>query len=376
MATASSRDGKVRFMTTVINLSADDVSRLRLKLLNWYDDYARPLPWRRLPGDELIVDPYRIWLSEVMLQQTTVPHAAPYYEAFLKRWPTVHDLASAEDGEVMAAWAGLGYYSRARNLLKGARVIVDQYAGAFPDDETRLLKIPSFGPYTAAAVAAFAFDKPANVVDGNIERIMSRLYAVDEPMPAAKPALKALAAQWVRSDRASDWPQALMDLASSVCRPKSPKCTECPLSEGCLAHHLNRPENYPVRLSKTPKPHRYGVVFLIVSDEGFIVERRPDKGLLGGMLGLPHLDWRDKVWTDVESKNQLLISGGVKLIGRYDHVFTHFRLTQDVWFQRITAPQLTDFLRRHNQYQYLSFDDKKALPTVFGKALKFIPSLV
>jgi A/G-specific adenine glycosylase len=363
-------------MKTVINLSADDVSRLRLKLLNWYDRHARHLPWRRLPGDESIVDPYRVWLSEVMLQQTTVPHATPYYETFLKRWPTVHNLAAAEDADIMAAWAGLGYYSRARNLLKGARMVVSQHQGVFPSDEISLLKIPSFGPYTAAAVVAFAFDKPANVVDGNIERIMSRIYAVDEPVPGSKPALKAYAAQWVRDDRASDWPQALMDLASSLCRPKSPKCPECPLSEGCRAYHLNRPEDYPVRLSKIPKPHRYGVVFLIVSDEGFIVERRPDKGLLGGMLGLPHLDWRDEVWADSEVVNQLLIGAGPEIIGRYDHVFTHFKLTQDVWLQRLTIAQMGDFLRRHNQYQCLSFSEKKALPTVFSKALKFIPSLV
>ncbi|MDC7674965.1 A/G-specific adenine glycosylase [Asticcacaulis machinosus] len=361
-------------MAATINLTENDVSRLRTDLLSWYDLHARTLPWRRAPGKKSTVDPYAVWLSEVMLQQTTVPHAQPYFETFLKRWPTVQDLAQADDGEVMAAWAGLGYYSRARNLLKGARMVVSQYQGGFPDDEISLLKIPSFGPYTAAAVAAFAFDKPANVVDGNIERIMSRIYAVDESMPAAKPKLKALAAQWVSEDRAADWPQALMDLASGVCRPKSPKCGECPLSEGCLAYELDQAERYPVRLAKAAKPRRYGAVFLLVSNEGFIVERRPDKGLLGGMLGLPHLEWRGDVWVDNDVLDQLLIADvAAELIGQYEHVFTHFALTQNVWLQRLTEDEMSEFLRQNNRFQRLGFGNEKALPTVFGKALKFLP---
>lgn len=360
-------------MTPTINLSDTDVSQLRTNLLNWYDRHGRTLPWRQPPGVKSIVDPYAIWLSEVMLQQTTVAHAAPYFESFLTRWPTVQDLASAQDGEVMAAWAGLGYYSRARNLLKGARVIVSAYHGVFPDDETVLLKIPSFGPYTAAAVAAFAFGKPANVVDGNIERIMSRIYAVDEPVPAAKPKLKALAAQWVRGDRAADWPQALMDLASLICRPKSPKCSECPLAQGCMARALGKPEIYPVRLVKTPKPHRYGAVFVVMSPEAVIVERRADKGLLGGMLGLPHLEWREHAWTENEVENQLLIKDAdAEFIRQYNHVFTHFALTQSVWRQQLSEVRMADFLRRNNRFQLLTFDNQKALPTVFSKALKFI----
>src|SRR3990167_7444576 len=212
-----------------------DVSLIRSELLAWYDRHARSLAWRAPPGAEARTDPYRVWLSEVMLQQTTTPHATPYFQSFTARWPTVSDLAGAEDGEVMAAWAGLGYYARARNLLACARAVAGEHGGVVPDTEAGLLALPGVGAYTAAAVAAIAFDRPANVVDGNVERVMARLFAVETPVPAARPALRRLAETLVTADRPGDWAQALMDLGATVCRPKAPLCDRCPVSGLCAA---------------------------------------------------------------------------------------------------------------------------------------------
>jgi A/G-specific adenine glycosylase len=341
------------------------VASLRADLLAWYDVHGRKLPWRA--GER---DPYRVWLSEVMLQQTTVPHAAPYYEKFLKLWPSVRDLAAAEDGRVMAEWAGLGYYARARKLLECARTVVRDYDGVFPADEAELLKLPGFGPYTSAAVAAIAFGHAANVVDGNIERIMARLYAIETPMPAAKPQVREAAAQWVRDDRAGDWPQALMDMATLICRPKSPACGDCPLASACLARVRGEQERFPVKLAKAPKPRRYGVVFVMLVGDQVIVERRADKGLLGGMLGLPHTEWRSTPYKilEVVPPVDTVFHGA----GQYEHVFTHFALTQHVWRVRLMDEEARDFLRQNNRFQLLPLSTK-ALPTVFAKALKMKP---
>ncbi|MEM9965171.1 MAG: A/G-specific adenine glycosylase [Asticcacaulis sp.] len=359
-------------MDMTIAASADNVSVFRQRLLVWYDDHARVLPWRVGPESQEKSDAYRVWLSEVMLQQTTVPHAAPYFEKFTKLWPTVRDLAAADDAQVMAEWAGLGYYSRARNLLKCARIVVSDYEGAFPEDESKLLKLPGFGPYTAAAVMAFAFGEAANVVDGNVERIMSRFYAVKTAVPEARPELRRLAALWVRPERARDWPQALMDLASLICRPKSPLCEKCPLNSGCQAFAEGRAETYPVKAVKVPKPVRHGVVFVFYSAEGVVVERRPDKGLLGGMLGLPHLEWRAEPWGRIDEIEGISAKNGEIYAGNYTHVFTHFTLRQEVWGRCLSETEMAEYLRQHNNYQLLTWGDKKALPTVFGKALKFI----
>lgn len=332
-------------------------------MLAWYDVHGRKLPWRQGARD-----PYRIWLSEVMLQQTTVPHAAPYYEKFLILWPNVRDLAAAEDGRVMAEWAGLGYYARARKLLECARTVVREHGGIFPADEAELLKLPGFGPYTSAAVAAIAFGRAANVVDGNIERIMTRLYAIETPMPAAKPQVREAAAQWVAKDRAGDWPQALMDMATLICRPKSPVCAECPLTSACVARARGEQERFPIKLAKAPKPRRYGVVFVIRAGDKVVVERRADKGLLGGMLGLPHTEWRSTPYRAEEVTPPL--SAAFEMLGAYEHVFTHFVLTQEVWYAQISDKALSDFLPQNNHFQLMPFADK-ALPTVFAKALKF-----
>jgi A/G-specific adenine glycosylase len=358
-------------MTKTIEIKAPDVSILRPKLLVWYAENARRLPWRVINEK---ADPYRVWVSEVMLQQTTVAHALPYFEKFMKLWPQIETLAAAEDAKVMAEWAGLGYYSRARNLLKCAQRVVIDYGGVFPQDEAKLLKLPSFGPYTAAAIMAFAFDEPSNVVDGNIERIMSRLYAVDAPMPAAKRHLRDLAALWVRPDQARDWPQALMDLSNAICRPKSPSCGHCPLSEGCAAFKSGQAELFPKKLPKAQKPVRFGVVFVSMSEEGVIVERRSNKGLLGGMLGLPHLEWRGEVWTQVEIDKYALENKDLHFLHThsYSHVFTHFTLNQQVFVRKLSTETLKACIQASNRYQILPWAEASALPTVFAKALKQI----
>ncbi|MGA9659292.1 MAG: A/G-specific adenine glycosylase [Asticcacaulis sp.] len=351
-------------MVMIIRKDKALVAALRARLLDWYDVHGRSLIWR-----EGTRDAYRVWLSEIMLQQTTVPHATPYYEKFLRLWPTVQDLAAAEDGRVMAEWAGLGYYARARRLLECARVVVRDYGGVFPANEAQLLSLPGFGPYTAAAVAAIAFGQAANVVDGNIERIMTRLYAIETPMPKGKSAVREASAQWVSDDRAGDWPQALMDMASLICKPKAPLCGACPLAEACLAFKRGESERFPVKLAKTLKPRRYGVVFVMLIGDGVVVERRPDKGLLGGMLGLPHTQWRSEPYAEAEVTPPL--SAQFAVTGSYEHVFTHFALTQEVWVAHLSEDEAQNLLRQHNDWQLMAMTEK-ALPTVFAKALKHI----
>ncbi|NBB52378.1 A/G-specific adenine glycosylase [Rhizobium sp. CRIBSB] len=328
----------------------------RRALLDWYDAHARALPWRAAPGSGVRTDPYRVWLSEVMLQQTTVPHATPYFQAFTARWPTVSDLAAAADADVMAAWAGLGYYARARNLLACARAVAREHGGVFPDTEAGLLALPGVGAYTAAAVAAIAFDRAANVVDGNVERVMARLFAVETPVPAAKPELKRLAATLVTDHRPGDWAQALMDLGATVCRPKSPACDRCPLTQLCAGVRTGAPERYPLKTRKADRPRRQGVAWVLLDGQGRVaLVRRPDKGLLGGMLGLPTSDWTEGGSTAVPP-----VAAAWQDAGAIEHVFTHFSLTLTV----MTAPAAGDF-EWTDQAEAL-----KALPTVFRKALE------
>lgn len=333
-----------------------DVADIRAGLLAWYDENARSLPWRAPPGSGRRTDPYFVWLSEVMLQQTTVPHATPYFLTFTRRWPTVSDLAAAPDAEVMAAWAGLGYYARARNLLACARAVASEHGGAFPDTEDGLRALPGVGAYTAAAVAAIAFDRPANVVDGNVERVMARLYAVETPLPEAKPELKTLAAELVADDRPGDWAQALMDLGATVCRPKSPLCTICPLMPDCLA----RSDAYPKKAPKADRPRRHGVAWLLTKGDRVAVVRRPPKGLLGGMLALPTTDWRGEPWTDAEVLALAPTHGEWKAAGEIEHVFTHFALTLRVMRAEGEAPDV----------EWASREGLEAMPSVFLKAAR------
>jgi A/G-specific adenine glycosylase len=333
-----------------------DIPLLRAALLDWYDAHARSLPWRSAPGSARRTDPYRVWLSEVMLQQTTVPHATPYFERFTARWPTVVDLAAVEDGDLMAAWAGLGYYARARNLLACARAVASDHAGVFPDTEAGLLALPGVGTYTAAAVAAIAFDRPANVVDGNVERVVARLFVVETPVPAARPELKRLAATLVTADRPGDWAQALMDLGSTVCRPKSPLCLMCPISGFCAGRATGAPERYPLKAPKAVRPHRLGIAWVLRDGQGRVaLVRRPDKGLLGGMVGLPTGDWSETTLDDRPP-----VAADWRDAGAIDHVFTHFSLTLSV---RV-ADGSGDFLWTPVE------EALAALPTVFRKALE------
>ncbi len=303
---------------------------LRARLLAWYDAQARDLAWRVGPAEGAAgvrADPYRVWLSEVMLQQTTVPHATPYFLKFTARWPTVADLAAEDDGEVMAAWAGLGYYARARNLLACARAVARDHGGVFPDTEEGLRALPGLGPYTAAAVSAIAFDRPSNVVDGNVERVMARLFAVEPPLPEAKPELKRLAAALVRDERPGDWAQALMDLGATICRPKGPLCDRCPVAEFCAGLATGAPETFPRRTAKAARPHRHGVAYILTRGQEVALVRREPKGLLGGMLALPTSDWRGTGWTDAEAAASAPAPADWRPVGEVEHVFTHFSLT-------------------------------------------------
>ena len=264
-------------------------------LLDWYDVHARDLPWRVGPAERLAghrADPYRVWLSEVMLQQTTVAAVRDYYRRFTERWPTVTDLAAAEDAEVMGEWAGLGYYARARNLLKCARAVVAGHGGRFPDTRDALMDLPGIGPYTAAAIAAIAFDRAETVVDGNVERVMARLFAVETPLPAVKPELTRLAADLTPQTRPGDYAQAVMDLGATICTPRSPACGICPWSGPCRARALGLQAGLPRKAPKKPKPVRHGMVYIVRRDDGaWLLETRPDSGLLGGMLGWPTTEW-------------------------------------------------------------------------------------
>ena len=255
------------------------------KILAWFDANARSLPWRNPPGVALPLDdpnwPYRVWLSEVMLQQTVVATVRPYFTAFTARWPSVTALGRAEDSDVMAAWAGLGYYARARNLLACARMVAGEYGGRFPTDEAELRKLPGIGDYSAAAISAFAYGQYAIVVDGNIERIMARVFAIETPLPAAKPTLKAAMARVTPRERSGDFAQALMDLGSSLCRPKNPDCLMCPVIDHCVGKAA--PHDYPHKKAKAPKPKRTGTAWWIERDARVFLIRRPAKGLLGGM---------------------------------------------------------------------------------------------
>jgi A/G-specific adenine glycosylase len=304
-------------------------------LLAWYDRHRRRLPWRALPGES--PDPYAVWLSEIMLQQTTVAAVKGYYETFLKRWPTVADLAAAPTGDVMAAWAGLGYYARARNLHACAKAVVAAHGGAFPDTEAGLLTLPGVGPYTAAAIAAIAFDRKATVVDGNVERVMSRMFAVLDPLPGSKATLKEHAASLTPAKRSGDYAQAVMDLGATICTPRSPACAICPWSEPCAARAQGIQETLPRKAPKTKVPTRHGIAFWMVRKDGAVLlRRRPDKGLLGGMMEIPSTPWRAETWTVNEATPAAPAEAAWTLLpGGVSHTFTHFHLELKVLTGRL-----------------------------------------
>lgn len=300
------------------------------RLLAWYDRHRRDLPWRAAPGAR--PDPYHVWLSEIMLQQTTVAAVGPYFRAFLGRWPTVAALAAAELDQVLHAWQGLGYYARARNLHKCAGAVAGRFGGVFPETEAELRALPGIGPYTAAAVAAIAFDRSATVVDGNVERVVARLNAVTAPLPGAKGALRALAERLTPAGRAGDFAQAMMDLGATVCVPRTPLCGRCPLAPACAGRAAGIAERLPVRAPKKPKPTRRGVAFWAVRGDGAVLlRRRAEAGLLGGMMEVPSTPWvvdgldeRPLDHAPVRAQGWRLLPGVVR------HSFTHFHLELEV----------------------------------------------
>lgn len=336
-------------------------------LLEWYDVHAREMPWRVPPKARLAgarPDPYRIWMSEIMLQQTTVATVRDYFVRFVTRWPTVRDLAAAEDAEVMGEWAGLGYYARARNLLKCARAVVDQHDGAFPADHAALLKLPGIGPYTAAAVSSIAFDLPHAVLDGNVERVMARLYDIHTPLPAAKPELMARAEALTPQTRPGDYAQAVMDLGATICSPKSPACGICPWREPCIARQKGTAADLPKKTPKKAKPTRHGTVYLARRADGaWLLETRPEKGLLGGMLG-----WPGSEWTQTDTPRPAgappLEAEWRLLGGEVRHTFTHFHLVLGI--MRADVPQ--DAVPRQGRFVERQDFRPSDLPTVMRKA--------
>jgi A/G-specific adenine glycosylase len=305
-------------------------SKMAAHLLAWYDRHRRRLPWRALPGKR--PKPYHVWLSEIMLQQTTVPTVGPYFEKFLTLWPRVEDLAAAPLDDVLTAWAGLGYYARARNLHKCAKVVAGNLAGRFPETEESLLDLPGIGPYTAAAISAIAFDRRATILDGNVERVIARIFRVEAPLPKAKPELRALADRLTPEERPGDYAQAIMDLGATICTPRKPKCALCPWRPDCAAFKSGEAEDYPRRLAKAERPTRYGVAFWISDGNGSVaLRRREEKGLLGGMMEIPSTEWRAKAWTAAEAKRGAPIKARWRAHpARVRHVFTHFTLELDL----------------------------------------------
>jgi A/G-specific adenine glycosylase len=308
------------------------------RLLAWYDRHRRRLPWRALPGET--ADPYRVWLSEIMLQQTTVKAVGPYFEKFLARWPTVDALGHATLDDVLRMWAGLGYYSRARNLYACAVAVMGEHEGVFPDTEAGLRALPGIGPYTAAAIAAIAFDRHTMPVDGNIERVVSRLYAVEDILPKAKPEIQRLATTLLGASRAGDSAQALMDLGATICTPKKPACALCPLSEGCAAFARGDAESFPHKAPKKNGEVRRGAAFVVTRGDELLVRTRPAKGLLGGMTEVPTSDWLAK-HPDASALQQAPVIKNIsrwhRKIGVVTHVFTHFPLELVIYTAKTSA---------------------------------------
>jgi A/G-specific adenine glycosylase len=315
-------------------------SDLASRLLAWYDRSRRAMPWRAPPGRR--PDPYHVWLSEVMLQQTTVAAVGPFFQAFVAKWPRVADLAAAPLEEVLKAWAGLGYYARARNLHKCAQTVAAWRGGAFPGDEESLRKLPGIGDYTAAAIAAIAFGKPAVVMDGNVERVMARLHAVREPLPDAKRTLKQLAAALTPTERPGDYAQAVMDLGATVCTPRKPACGICPWMADCTARRDGSAESLPAKRAKPQRPLRRGVAFWAVRKDGAVLlRRRPPAGLLGGMMEVPSTEWRAETWDLAAAAAAAPVQTDWRALpGVVRHVFTHFELELTVAMGRAGAGTL------------------------------------
>lgn len=319
----------------------------RRVLLQWYDKYARVLPWRSTGGQP--PDPYHVWLSEVMLQQTTVPVVIPYFGKFVDKWPTVQDLAAARDDDVMQAWAGLGYYARARNLLKCARAVCDTYQGRFPSDYDNLLALPGIGDYTASAISAIAFNRMATVIDGNVDRVVARYFAITDPLPGSKPQIRKNATELFESGtltgRPGDFAQAMMDLGAIICTPRSPGCSACPVFDGCAARRKGIAASLPAKKAKPVPPRRVGYIYWITNVKGdVLLEKRQGSGLLGGMTGVPTTDWVEwpdhmRQWPRISHISAIKVCENISMKKdvRVRHSFTHFRLELQGVFLR--APE-------------------------------------
>ena len=343
----------------------NEAAALSSRLLDWYDRHRRRLLWRAMPGEA--ADPYRVWLSEIMLQQTTVAAVGPYFARFLARFPTVEALAAAELDDVLGLWQGLGYYARARNLHRAAQIVAREHAGRFPDTAAALARLPGIGTYTAGAIAAIAFGRPEAAVDGNVERVIARLNAVATPLPAAKPALRALTQALVPAARAGDFAQALMDLGAMVCTPRNPRCLLCPWAPDCRARAEGLTETLPRKAPKPARPVRHGVAFALLDRAGAILlRRRPEKGLLGGMMEVPSTEWRERPTTARQTAAAAPAPATWRVLpGEVRHTFTHFELVLTVWAARCAR-------RPRAQGVWCAAERlaEQALPTVMKKILR------
>lgn len=333
------------------------VDGFRAAMLGWYDVHHRKMPWRSAPHTR--PDPYHEWLSEIMLQQTTVPTVMRYFTRFIELWPTVRDLADAPVEQVMHEWAGLGYYARARNLHKCAKVIASEYGGVFPSDIEELKKLPGVGDYTANAIAAIAFDQPSIVVDGNVERVMARVFNIQAPLPAAKKDIKVAAGYMAsgRTDRPGDYAQSLMDLGAMICTPSKPACGLCPVTRYCAAREIGNAEQLPRRAPKKEKPVKYGHLYWIEDKEGrVLLERRPETVMLGGMVGFPTSEW-----TETPPKT----ADDARILGQIRHSFTHFDLYLDILKRPVPKAHDGWWVER-------AALSKSGLPTLFAKAVRLL----
>jgi A/G-specific adenine glycosylase len=334
-------------------------------LLAWYDRHRRVMPWRALKGAR--TPPYRVWLSEIMLQQTTVKTVGPYFEKFLAKWPTVEALAAASLDDVLRAWAGLGYYARARNLHACARAVVERHGGVFPDSIEGLLALPGIGDYTAAAVGSIAFDAPMVPVDGNVERVVTRLFAVEEALPAAKPKIKELATSLLPPQRSGDFAQALMDLGATICSPKRPACALCPWNDVCVAKATGRQEEFPHKAAKREGKLRKGAAFVALREDGKVLLRqRPEKGLLGSMTEVPGSDWSHDFDVADALDAAPLKAKWRRLPGVVEHTFTHFPLELTVFVGRVPKSSKAP---KDMRWSAVKDVQDEALPTVMRKVL-------